>query len=419
MRLLPSREPRDRLFPNSPPGRVKHLGSVCALIALVLCVAGSAARSEQQTAARPGLSVQDGVLHLAGKPYRGMGVNYFNLFFRTLKDPSDKSYDRGLAQLAEAGIPFVRFMCGGYWPSEWELYQRDKDGYFRLLDEVVRSAERHRVGLVPSLFWTVAIAPDLVGEPVDQLGNPQSKSIAFIRQYTREVVTRYQHSPALWAWEFGNEFNLAADLPNAAEHRPPIVPSLKTPLTRSPRDELKADHMLTAFAAFAETVRSIDPHRAIITGNAAPRACAWHNWKEGSWQADTFAQFELMLSRDNPDPYDTISVHVYPEDGDKYPGQTTSLTDFVEAMQRCSRRARKPLFIGEFGAPATSGSAKERADFEELVEAIVRHEVPLSALWVFDYSPQDKDWNVTFDNARAYMLEHVARANARMSSRQP
>ena len=45
-----------------------------------------------------------------------MGANYFNMFQRTLKNPSDKSYEKGLSQLAIACIPFVRFMAGGFWP---------------------------------------------------------------------------------------------------------------------------------------------------------------------------------------------------------------------------------------------------------------------------------------------------------------
>ncbi len=60
------------------------------------------------------------------------------------------------------------------------------------------------------------------------------------------------------------------------------------------------------------------------------------------------------------------------------------------------------------------GKEKERAVFQELVEAIENQDVPLSALWVFDFPPQDKDWNVTFGNDRAYMLELVAKANSRM-----
>ena len=45
---------------------------------------------------------------------------------------------------------------------------------------------------------------------------------------------------------------------------------------------------------------------------------------------------------------------------------------------------------------------------------IVEEKVPLSALWVYDFSMQDADWNVTSDNDRAYMLEAIKGANMKI-----
>jgi len=381
---------------------------------ILLCIAWAPIRSEQGTTHPPGLSVENGILCKAGKPYRGMGVNYFNLFYRTLKDSSDKSYEKGLTRLSEAGIPFARFMCCGFWPIDWDLYLRDKEAYFKRLDEVIQAAEKNHVGLIPSLFWYMPTVPDIVGEPMDQLGNPKSKTIAFIKQYTRETVMRYKDSPAIWAWEFGNEYNLQADLPNAAQHRPPVWPKLKTAHSRTQRDELASRHMLTALAEFAKTVRSIDRHRIIITGNSIPRPSAYHNTKEKSWKEDSPEQFKEILLRDNPDPFNTLSVHIYPVDKNKYSAGAKSLKDLIKTVEQISRKAKKPLFIGEFGTPVKLGQEKERAVFQELIGAIENNNVPLSALWVYDFPQQDKDWNVTFENDRAYMLELVAKANSRM-----
>ena len=75
--------------------------------------------------------------------------------------------------------------------------------------------------------------PDIVGEHLDQYGNPDSKSLAFIRRYTQEVVERYRNSPAIWGWEFGNEYNLDADLPGHHLHRPVCWPTLGTPPNRT------------------------------------------------------------------------------------------------------------------------------------------------------------------------------------------
>ncbi|MCF6314670.1 MAG: cellulase family glycosylhydrolase [Verrucomicrobiales bacterium] len=367
--------------------------------------------SEPAPEKQAGLIVSDGHLIREGRAYRGVGANYFSLFHRILKDPTDKSYDEGLRRLSEAQIPFVRFMAGGFWPVDWDLYMRDKEDYFKRMDAVVRSAEKHQIGLIPSLFWNMATFPDIVGEPMDQLGNEKSKTIAFIEQYTTEMVLRYRNSPAIWGWEFGNEYNMLVDLPNASSHRPKIAPHLKTGFERTSRDELSSEAMLTAFGHFARTVRKHDAHRILITGNSIPRRHAFHNSKERSWKPDNRPQFESVLRRDNPSPYDVTCVHIYGNNGQ---GSTKSISELVETLQEISGRTRQPLFIGEFGAPSNLGSEKEKSLFAEMLGAIEANNVPLSAFWVFDYPGQNTDWNVTFENERSYMLKIVAEANHRM-----
>lgn len=218
-----------------------------------------------------GLSVGlDGALMKDGKNYRGIGVNYFDLFSRTLHRPADISSLSNLVLLARTEVPFVRFMCGGYWPAEQRMFMTNRTVFFERLDRVVRCAETNGIGLIPSLFWYFATVPDLVGDPIDQLGNPQSASIAYIREYTTAIVSRYRNSPAIWGWEFGNEYNLECDLPNHDSYRPAVQPTLGTPMTRTERDELEFGQVTVTLQAFAETVRKLDPARVILTGNAAP-----------------------------------------------------------------------------------------------------------------------------------------------------
>ena len=172
----------------------------------------------------PGLSRGPGAtVLLNGKPYRGVGVNYFDCFLRTLRKNSDTSYEAGFRVLAEYHIPFVRFCATGFYPKEMKLYQENREAYFRLMDGVVRCAEKNGVGLIPSLFWYNTCVPDMMGEHLDQWGNPDSKTVAFMRQYTHEVVSRYRSSPAIWAWEYMNEFDSYCDLPNAATFLPAVT----------------------------------------------------------------------------------------------------------------------------------------------------------------------------------------------------
>jgi len=347
-----------------------------------------------------GLIVRDGVLLKEGRPFRGIGVNYFDAFFRHLLRPEDTSYDEGFRALAEAGIPFARLIGGGFWPIEQKLYQDDPDEFFRRFDDVVASAERHGVGLIPSLFWNTATVPDLVGEPVSEWGNPESKTHAYMRRYVRDVVTRYADSPAIWGWEFGNEFNLGANLPNAAEHRPPVWPTLLTATSRSEKDEWTYEIIRTAFAAFAVEVRKYDPDRVISTGDSAPRACAWHNWKEKTWTNDTPEQFAEMLTADNPDPVSIVSIHAYEEGA-----------PVIRAANEIAKRLGKPLFVGEFGAPGPR--AESEAAFTELLTAIEEAQVPLAAVWVYDHGDQDA-FSITAANERAYQLQALSAANARL-----
>lgn len=403
--------------PTIPAALLWSLACLLPLGALWTRAARSAPEDRASEApAALGLRVsRDGTLLLRGRPFRGIGVNYFDAFYRTLKDPSDTSYRQGFRELARRGIPFVRFMAGGFWPSEHRLYLTDRDRYFRQMDAVVRAAEEEGIGLIPSLFWNVCTIPDLVGEPVDQWGNPRGKTHEHLRKYVREVVTRYRKSPALWAWEFGNEYGLAADLPNAAEHRPPVVPDLGTPSSRSARDELTRPMIRAAYRAFAQEVRRWDPHRAILNGDAFPRPSAWHQRTELSWKQDTQRQYEQILADDSPDPMNVISVHLYEPEEERF-GRKCSAEELLKVTLGVSRRLKKPLFVGEFGASEEKGADEGRQRFERLLKAVIETGVPLAALWVYDFAGQDKTWNVTASNNRAYQLDALEAANREMRS---
>ena len=364
---------------------------------------------------RLGLQVDaNGVLVKDGKPFRGIGVNCFNLFYRTLGNPEDISFRDSLTTLHKHGIPFVRFAACGFWPRDFKLYREEPEKYFELMDGVVRSAERHHIGLIPSFFWFYAAVPDMCGEPMDAWGDPDSKTIAFMRKYTSEIVTRYLNSPAIWGWEFGNEFSLQADLPNAKDFRPHVDPSLGTAASRTERDDLTHRMIRTAFTEFAKEVRKHDKSRIIVTGNSFPRPSAWHQMTERSWAQDSREQYEQMLLGDNPHQVDTLCVHMYNDMPTRF-GKQITFDELLRVTMGISRKAGKPLFVGEFGAPRQDDPQATKKQFSEMMSALEKHEVPLSALWVYDYKPQDRDWNITTTNDRSWMLTAIAEANRRVS----
>lgn len=340
-----------------------------------------------------------------GQPYRGIGINYFDCFLRTLKNGDDTSYDAGFATLAAKGIPFARFCATGFWPRDMKLYQTDRAEYFRRLDGVVKSAEKHGIGLVPSLFWLYSCVPDLVGEPMDQWGNPHSKTHAWMREYVREIVTRYRDHPTLWTWEFGNEFSLAASLPNAKDQRPPTHIKLGQPATRSERDEVTFAMVRIALAEFGKAVREHDQKRLILTGDTF-RPSAWHQEHRKSWTKDSPDEFAQILTQAHPDPIGGMSFHLYKEDE----------IEALATMRLVSQQLNKPIFVGEFGG---QGETPEEAEnCRRLLKGILDHHIPLAALWVFDFKTQ-KEWSVTADNARAWQLDLISEANKRLGTSAP
>jgi endo-1,4-beta-mannosidase len=359
----------------------------------------------------------NGTILKDGKAWRGIGINYFSAFNRLIANGDDASSFAGLDALAKHKIPFIRFAGCGFWPNEWSLYRTNKVEYFRRMDRFVAEAHKRNIGLIPSLFWYDGCIPDVVGESRNQWGNPQSKTIAFMRQYVSEVVGRYLHERAIWAWELGNEYSLGADLPNAAEHRPPVQLNLGTAASRSAEDDLTHEMVATACAEFAKAVRALDSKRPITTGHSLPRAAAEHLRREKQWTQDSPEEFERNLLEVTPSPCDLISVHLYPFDKDRLNAKDTPYAQTMQFCMAAARRGGKALFVGEFGAPDSPKDGGPEAARKQILEMIAAFEstgVPLAALWNFDLSSQESSLNVTADNPRSWVLDELQRANERL-----
>ncbi|GGD88967.1 FIMAH domain-containing protein [Paenibacillus nasutitermitis] len=391
----------------------KRISLILMSVLVMMCLFQNAGFA-QETGGEQQLGLQvndDGMLMKDGIPYRGIGVNYYSGFVRTLEDPanSDTSYRDGFQVLGEHHIPFARFSVAPYYPSQWQLYKEDKEKYFEILDDFVHSAEQNHVGLIPSFFWTSFSVADMVGEPINRWGSLDSEVQQFMKQYVSEVVSRYKDSPAIWGWEFGNEYNLSSDLPNASEWRPPVIPELGTPTFRTADDELTHAMIRSAFTVFATEVRKYDPDRIIISGNSLPRSSEWHQEQYLSWDQDTEQQFADMLNKDNPDPMDTISVHIYDMQEQRF-SRTVPVEELLGKLMQISTEANKPLFVGEFGTSESIGHEPARQNFERLITAVHDAGVPFAAVWVFDL-PNQPENTITDTNAKAYQLDRIREVN--------
>lgn len=346
----------------------------------------------------------NGTILKDGSPYRAIGVDYFDPFYRTIVNSSDTSYIAGFQALGQHNIPFVRFSATAFYPAELSLYLTNKDAYFQRMDGVVQAAQQAGVGLIPSLFWTYWAVPDLVGEHMDQWGNPNSLTRQFMRNYVTDFVDRYKNSPAIWGWEFGNEFNLNANLPNGMNFLPPVIPSEGTPTFRTSNDLLTYDEIRSAFTDFSNVVSQLDPyHRIIESGDSAIRPAAWHNLNANTFDTDTQAQQLEMLTDDNPGNINTISLHLYGDDIPRLP-----------TLASLAQQIGKPVFVGEFGVPI--GTPNQQQQFEALLQSIQQNNVSLAAAWVFDSVTSDQaTFNMEYNNSLAYELQDIQNANAAMA----
>src|SRR5215471_11765526 len=389
--------------------RVSSSISTRLLLAFILSQAITAMPVTSQAASLPGVSVaRDGTLLRNGVPYRGVGVNYTDAFWRPLRHPGDESYRDDFRKLAANHIPFARITACGFWPSDYQLYLQDKENYFKLLDGVVQAAEESNVGLIADLFWSSSAVPDLVGEPRDQWGNSQSRTRQFMRTYIREVVSRYVNSPAIWGWEFSNECNLSLDNPDAWRDLHPTNPRLGMTRSRGPDDALTTEIFTSALSDFARTVREIDAHRILLTGNNIPRFSAYHLLTERRNGADNAEQFATMLLRQNPGPFNPICIHTSPiSPMPHFAKRPVSYNELIQTCAGAARSASKSLYIEEFVTcpPKTECSiAIRRENVSQVLAAIQANNVSLASVWTYGRMIHDPN-SLSFEDDTASVLQ--------------
>jgi len=383
--------------------------SVLCLLALC-CLITSACLS---VASKPGLTVENGQLMRNGSEFRAMGINYNSAWYDVLKNPETLEVAEGFRILKQDyDIPFIRFSAGPYAHTGWKLYVEDPEEYLRRFDVLVKHAEAQGIGLIPSLFWSVSTMPDLQGEPLSALGDPDSKCRAFMRQYIRDVVGRYKDSPAIWGWEVGNEWNLYADLPKL-DHLPPK--KIGSNEARTAADKLLRPMLLDAYEDFYKTVREIDPDRIIVTGDSIARPTAWHNRNEDIWGQDSKAQWAEVFRADTPDCYEVASFHLYAEAEKSYfKNKDLPIEAFVQEVVGISRADNKIIWCGELGMPGADEASRKM--FFRMINAVEQNEIAISAIWNFKPTGSfQADWDVSPTNERAYMLDAVKELNERFA----
>ena len=395
------------------------------LMTFAICYSGkNPNKGKTSSGSLPGLYVQDGVLMKDGKPYYGMGINYFDLFVRRVdyipNAPVDRLNDLDAFAALKGNVPFIRLAMSPFRVKGWkDTYLADKCAYFAEMDIIVRKAEELDIGLIPSLMWNFAMLADVVtptGHMID-FTNDDSALCCFICTYTEEVVTRYLHSPAIWGWEFGNEFNIKCNIPNGAPQ------NIANP--DPTKDVLKVEQMQNAFKNFVQTVRRFDNSRPVFSGNAMPRSSVWHNINEEKWTPDNREQYTSVM-RSHESYMNTMTTHIYysflPDKPNTFPLGIRTFEEYVALAKEVADNECKPLFVGEFGVsdawlqPSSITDKIQIMDVRSLmmqyITGIVDNKVPLSCVWNYDrLNDGAEGWNITYDNSRSYMIDMIKEAN--------
>ncbi len=369
-----------------------------------MTISESPARHVTQDPGALGLTVDDsGTVCLAGKPYSAFGVNSFTLVIRYIEGADKSMYEDQFRLLKKYDIPFIRCNFGGFWPDYYERFDSDPEYIINCMRDVVKCAEKYETGLICSLMWEVGSIAYHMGEGRSAMGDPESRTVKYAKEYTSKIVSEFKDSPAVWAWEIGNEYNLDADLCDMSR----VTETPDTPDEVTGEYFFTSEEMNTFYREIGNVIRSIDPVRMISTGNGDMRIASkslheaakamdksTHMWNE-VWTDDTVEDFYEMCSYCTPDPIDAMCFHLQhakqDENGrasfmltlNRFGGNISSEEYFTE-FANAARRARKALYFGEMGDMMWMEGDKNAPEvFRSVTDAICGAGIQLASSWQF------------------------------------
>lgn len=294
--------------------------------------------------------------------------------------------EKALADARDAGLSFLRVDVTGYRPvdfgDEWNdlrLWQTDPPAFWAVMDRMFDALDRAHLRIVPAFVWNLSQFPSLGHDAMSRfVRDPRSRSRQLLAQFVRDFIGRYKTRDTILFYELTNEMNLDADLDLTGQCRRPGAPCVWDHYTTAEMIEFSRD--------LVALIKSLDPHRMVSSGYSFPRAAAVHLMRHPGfapggpdWTADSMDEFRrylLMVS----DPFDIISVHIYPDaEDDRYGRPPGHQYELAADAARAAKIAGKKLFIGEFGD-------KGATEFMwGLLDEVVRQEIDYAAVWVWEF----------------------------------
>lgn len=359
-----------------------------------------------------------------GKAFYGIGVNYYDLFVSCFVRGWDVQPSlRAMETLKSYRCKVIRFSTTPFYVEEYAYFEQT-EAYWRTMDAIVKKAEELEIGLLPSLFWTYW-ENDYCDEPYHSAYlDKNSKTVAFIREYTKRFVSRYKDSPAIYGWEFSNERVLGSDWPDGSHFRQPWKKSKRS--CRDMDDRVTLDSLEAMYSLFAEVVSENDPYgRIISTGDTNPRETSYHQYAYGTWEKDTREQHEWVLDKINPKGITALSQHQYSYGELLAPGDATyplldyfnTWESFFAYLMEMSEKRGISTYVGEVGymylhpenyAQITVDGATQA--FVEAVKAQRRTKMPLILFW--NYDPTAVSVNAEFVYDRGTGVEYSFSENS-------
>lgn len=383
-----------------------------------------------------------------GGEIRGIGINHFDMLLSLQQNfGTDTNYLVDMPAIKARNIPFIRFAVGWYDRNSWLNYWWNNQATFIAnLDAIVIRAEQLGIGLVPAFLWDARSFCDTSYEVYGEFSPP--KDLAYkgtparklFEYFVTQIVSRYKDSPAIWAWELGNEmlsqigpefFSMWAldgsfqpwldwgEMPQSGDYR-------RT-------DKMSMQEWQALSRDFVYLVRSLDPHKRFISSGAAiGNQFAVGAQTANTLSGDTQVSWNGVASTEGlpwvafrEKEYDCISMHMYPrrtDDGLFFSDGDKTQPELVAITKSWCDANNKALFLSEWGATYRGDStdqisttpANEATNFANSLAAVVNNNVKLSAVWNYggNYSGS-ANWMKWFlkDPSKSYQLDAIQARN--------
>jgi len=371
-------------------------------------------------------------LLLEGREYRAIGANAPSLFsdYAGTNAHLNETYGgvekarqnavQAIQDAAASGIAFLRFWASGFWPIEMKLYFEKPELYWRYMDELFDLCRKHEVKLVPCIFFNWQMWALICGEDLGALADSKSKTYAAMREYARELVSRYKEDENILMWELANEAFLSADINVEAWDAPPepvlLSPSGKKKLRVT--DSVTTAMLLSFYKDMTTFIKKIDPNHLVTSGDSGPRETSVslrENFPNNVWVMDSLRQNLSSLLASQPEPLEVFSIHSYggPEDPrpEEAVGGLTSL-EYLRSRVRCIHSAQAPVFVGELGNSKPSFKEDPQAKWSRAaIDLLEKEGASLAAIWAWHFPGQPEN-NVT-SKSHPWLVKRIKAFNAK------